>query len=146
MIKVMRTSGKDSEFVSKSELNPIHLFIVSSENCHMDHGYGDMLTNAASDITFAILAKEYVGSKVNNDAVRTGLILLFKHLKKEFQIPPLSIVINRHQFRNEHEIEIFECIFTGIASLMFTDEELEGLSLIITNYDSEEPVEHKEKE
>ena len=81
MIKVMRTSGKDSEFVSKSELNPIHLFIVSSENCHMDHGYGDMLTNAASDTTFAILAKEYVGSKVNNDAVRTGLILLFKHLK-----------------------------------------------------------------
>ena len=60
MIKVMRTNGKDSEFMSKSEINPMHLFIVSGENCQEEHGYGDLLTNSDSDIKFAILGKEFV--------------------------------------------------------------------------------------
>ena len=106
MIKVMRTDGKDSEFMNNAEINPVHLFIISSENCNEDHHGGDLLMNDDSDIKFAILGKEYVGSKMDAESVRTGLILLTRHIKKEFTFPPLSIVINRHQFRNEHEIEI----------------------------------------
>ena len=144
MIKVMRTNGKDSEFMSKAEINPMHLFIVSGENCQEEHACGDLLTNSDSDIKFAILGKEYIGAKIDAEAVRTGLILLIKHVKKTFDIPPLSIVINRHQFRNEHEIEKFECIFTGVVNMMMTDEELEGLSLIITDYDGEKETANRE--
>lgn len=136
MIKVMRTDGKDSEFMNNAEINPVHLFIISSENCNEDHRGGDLLMNDDSDIKFAILGKEYVGSKIDVESVRTGLILLTRHIKKEFTFPPISIVINRHQFRNEHETDKFECIFTGVMSMMLSDEELEGLSLIITDYDS----------
>lgn len=145
MIKVMRTTGKDTEFMSKAEINPMHLFIVSGENCNEEHAYGDLLTNSDSDIKFAILGKEYIGAKMNTEAVRTGIIMLIKHIKETFDVPPLSIVINRHQFRNEHEIEKFECIFSGVVTMMMTNKELEGLSLIITNYDEEkEKVDTKE--
>ena len=146
MIKVMRTNGKDSEFMSNAEINPMHLFIVSGENCQEEHGYGDLLTNSDSDIKFAIVGKEFVGAKMDAEAVRTGIIMLIKHVKKTFNVPPLSIVINRHQFRNEHEIEKFECICTGVANMMMSDEELDGLSLIITDYDGEkETVDSEER-
>lgn len=133
----MRTNGKDSEFLSKAEINPMQLFIVAEEDCQDEHKYGDLLTNSDSDIKFAILGKEYVGAKIDNEAIRTGLILLIRHLKNTSGTNTLSIVISRHQFRNEHEIEKFECIFTGVVSMMMSDEELDGLSLVITNYDGE---------
>ena len=136
MIKVMRTERKDSKFMNNAEINPVHLFIISRDKCNEAQRGGDLLMIDDSDIKFAILGKEYVGSKIDVESVRTGLILLTRHIKKEFTFPPISIGINRHQFRNEHETDKFECIFTGVMSMMLSDEELEGLSLIITDYDS----------
>ena len=140
MIKVMRTDGKDSVFMNSSSFNPVQLFIISSENCNEDHHYGDLLKNEDESVysKFAILGKEYVGSKMNTEFVRTGLILLARDIKNMISFPddPLSIIINRYQFRNEHEIDKFECIFTGVMYTMLSDEELEALSLIITDCDN----------
>ena len=140
MIKFLRTSGSIDAIIPECE-TPYELFMVveREEVIALGKTFGDLLIDAENDHRLALVTKGYEEAKIDKEAMRTGVIALIRHFKTLDDESPKTIIISRFQFKNPKEITLFEMMIKGTAGLIFSNEELEKFTVIVT--DCEDGVE-----
>lgn len=138
MIKIMRTNGSIDAILPECE-TPYELFMVveREEVISLGKTFGDLLIDSENPNRLALVVKGYEEAKIDKEAMRTGIIALIRHFKTLDDDSNKTVIINRFQFKNPKEITLFEMMIKGTAGLIFSNEELEKFTVIITDCDDD---------
>lgn len=129
-VKVMLTNGKDVDILKEyPEALRLHL-ISKSEVTDQAYSVGDYVTNERHENMYALITRNELSEKNLSEAIRLGIIQLFKHLIEEDKKPEV-ILMKYFNIGSYKAKDIFVCILKELMITYFGEAFTEDITLVI---------------
>lgn len=131
-VKVIRTDGKEAELLEKCE-GALRLRLIPKVSTgDAKKELGDFLTNDKHENMYAIISRDDYNEKNISEAMRLGLVQLFKHLVEEEKKPEV-ILMDYYDFGGSKAENAFTCILKELMITYFGEAFTDEIALIIYN-------------